>query len=789
MRLAGVGLLLLSGVALAGQAPYSTDFPPRGPKTAPLAAGTGVIRGRVVAADTDDALRHARIRTTSSEGRAPIVLSDGDGRFCVTGLPAGRFTVTATKAGYAKASIVATLEAGAAVDGVDLQMTRGGSISGLLVDEFGDPSVDVSVSVERLREGGDSQKTEMAAVAQTDDTGAFRLSGLPAGKYVVDAWPRTILQLDEAGRLSMMSLSGRRARDPRVFYPGVNELEAAQPIEIQSGDEKTGVSFEVPSSLMPPPGQVPPSADNPRTAAIVRGRIVRPTGTPASAVRVVAIGIDPPGRPAAVALTDVEGAYSLTIPEAASTLFRLVAMKPSFAPTAFGQRPERARGQPIALRGGETRERVDITLQNLAVVSGTVVDDLGEPVEGVLVQASQLRYAGGQRQLMATFQMRRTDDLGRFRLFGLRPAQYVISASPGQVTVGESGVELPKFGKTYFPGTPDASQSQFVTLRAGDVVTGVDFPLVRARTFRVKGRATMVDGGPVLGGIALMSSYRSRSSVAIELGARIEPNGDFEFVNVSPGEYVLQVVRNRSSVEREGEFAYAFITIADHDVTNLNIRTAIGSTISGRLTFLGGEPPKTNDLEIVAIPVDRDRSPRIGGATTRARVTDDGRFELKGVSGPRRLQVVREPTGWMTKAIVDHGLDISDSTIEFGREEQSLRELEITFTNQVTRIRGQVPNSRDVPASDVSIVAFATRRDLWYERTRFFRRVSSDRDGSFVIEGLPPEEYFVVAAVTPDDPGEWQDPDVLDRLSRGAPRVHLSEGQTLSVTLQKIATR
>src|SRR5262249_22929903 len=42
MRLAGVGLLLLSGVALAGQPPYSSDRPPRDPKTALLSPGTGI---------------------------------------------------------------------------------------------------------------------------------------------------------------------------------------------------------------------------------------------------------------------------------------------------------------------------------------------------------------------------------------------------------------------------------------------------------------------------------------------------------------------------------------------------------------------------------------------------------------------------------------------------------------------------------------------------------------------------------------------------------------------------
>jgi len=37
---------------------------------------------------------------------------------------------------------------------------------------------------------------------------------------------------------------------------------------------------------------------------------------------------------------------------------------------------------------------------------------------------------------------------------------------------------------------------------------------------------------------------------------------------------------------------------------------------------------------------------------------------------------------------------------------------------------------------------------------------------------------------TPDDIGELQDPDVLDRLSRSAARVHVGEGQSRSVSIR-----
>ena len=64
---------------------------------------TATIRGRVVAADTGLPIAFARVGlvSTSSTKRLPdTVFSDSDGRFQLTGVSAGRYTVSATKTGY-----------------------------------------------------------------------------------------------------------------------------------------------------------------------------------------------------------------------------------------------------------------------------------------------------------------------------------------------------------------------------------------------------------------------------------------------------------------------------------------------------------------------------------------------------------------------------------------------------------------------------------------------------------------------------------------------------------------
>src|SRR5438309_2218955 len=68
----------------------------------PSAIGTAVIRGRVFAADTGRPLRRARISVSGPElGPEPRQTSTNlEGRYEIKELPAGRFTVTVTRAGY-----------------------------------------------------------------------------------------------------------------------------------------------------------------------------------------------------------------------------------------------------------------------------------------------------------------------------------------------------------------------------------------------------------------------------------------------------------------------------------------------------------------------------------------------------------------------------------------------------------------------------------------------------------------------------------------------------------------
>src|SRR5688572_24738521 len=124
-----------------------------------LKTGTGRIVGRVLSTDSGGPLRRAQVRLSAPEIAVKTALTDTEGRFEFKDLPAGRFTLSASKSGYVTVQYGQTrpFESGRPIELADKQtmeradvtMPRGGVISGRIIDEFGDPVPDAMVTTMR----------------------------------------------------------------------------------------------------------------------------------------------------------------------------------------------------------------------------------------------------------------------------------------------------------------------------------------------------------------------------------------------------------------------------------------------------------------------------------------------------------------------------------------------------------------------------------------------------------------------------------------------------------------
>ena len=418
------------------------------------------------------------------------------------------------------------------------------------------------------------------------------------------------------------------------------------------------------------------------------------------------------------------------------------------------------------------------------VMSGTVVDQAGEPLQGIRVLPLRLRRENG-RLVVSNPEPgghRATDDRGRFRLYALSPGPYLVVAS---TTATASGLDRERgygFTKVYYPGTPSLESAQIVNVDNGRETTGVDLSFAPTRSGRVSGTAADRSGDPLVGQVRLISSQRSGAVAIDPLIERVDWDGTFVFPSVPAGDYVLQAVGTNPG--HRDEFGYDYVTIGDLDPDPVKITTSVGATLQGRFVVEGGRSMAMRFMNLHAAPSDFDRAPAEGRGPDGLAIFDNGRFSLNGLRGSMRLTTSDLlPGGWYLKSISIGGFDLTDQPFDFGSAEQTFTDAEVLISPNGATISGSVQDGSQARASAFVVVAFSRSRDTWFAGSRYVKQSRAGANGSFTITGLAPGDYWITA-VDRLEPGDWQTTDVLDGLVQGATRVTVEEGQIATISLR-----
>ena len=476
----------------------------------------------------------------------------------------------------------------------------------------------------------------------------------------------------------------------------------------------------------------------------IRGRVTNAsTDAPLARARVTATA-DALPEPR-VTITGADGRYTLAdLPPGAYTVS---VTRTGFASQTWGQ-GRALTGTPVAVAAGQPPSTIDFALVPGGSIAGRILDEDGTPFAGALVDALVTRFEGGTDALFSVASAQ-TDDRGEFRLFGLAPGRYYVSAADPAFRSVSTPAGVVNYAPTYYPGVT-ADQARAVVVTGPGDAPKIEFRLKLVPPSRVSGQLLAFDSRQLLNGAIVMSAIDAEGvPLPAPQNPSLLPDGRFSFAGVAPGRYRI---RARGQTDPAGTSLFGVYTVEANgeDIDGITLTLRPGATLEGSL--------KVESTSSTARPVLtslRVRAPFIDGNSfgdsLTGTVQPDGSFTLRGLmKGTHQIVVDGLQPPWVVKSVLYQGTNIIDLPIE-ATEKQSFRDVRITITDVSAGISGVVKGTGDVPVANAGVLVFARVPLFWMRTNRRMRIAYTDQEGRFTIGGLPAGDYLAVASASVDE--------------------------------------
>jgi hypothetical protein len=418
--------------------------------------------------------------------------------------------------------------------------------------------------------------------------------------------------------------------------------------------------------------------DAPRPASIA-GRVVdadsgRPIAgvvvTPAGSAVLTSAAAPLPPR----ALTNGQGEFVLRDLGEGTAFF--TAAKSGYANATYKQRRPGGSGQGVRVDAGQRITGIEIRMWKHAAISGTVVDEAGDPAVGIRVQAFARWFVAGRKRFTPDA-VGLTDDRGIYRIASLTPGDYTVGiistqrttppevmdiffgasgasaelrarvsrelnavhtaivppGSPHAVVVRDQMFTLPPgtltlqaeadgalsiYPTMFYPVASSLAQASVVALRSGEERGSVDLQMRPVRAVRVSG-TVVTSGGPASHvGVRLVPAPADDAVEAIEVATTItSASGAFAFPAVPSGQYVLTVLMPpRDPIDPHDD---SRVTVTPGGT--ISIGTGVSPPIAGTgpppvpadATLCAREPLSVGDTDVSNLVVALARGPRVSG--------------------------------------------------------------------------------------------------------------------------------------------------------------------------------
>ena len=420
-------------------------------------------------------------------------------------------------------------------------------------------------------------------------------------------------------------------------------------------------------------------------------------------------------------------------------------------------------------------QTVTVTMIRGGVITGKVTSATGQPIIRIAVRASRVRDETGRpdNAAVGNFRPQRmTDDRGVYRLYGLAPGSYLVSA--GGVNMNSSRQATPYHGRIamYYPSaTRDAATE--VKVIGGDEVSGVDIRFRAERGFAISGKITGVpSGGRQETGTNV--SLRNPATGAIIATTFLAPEVDqtgYAFYGVPNGEYLI--MSSRGGEESGMAATPRRVIVNGRDVTGVDLTLAPNASIAGTVTLERASSEekcgssRESYLEETVVRVKRDDTSEktdppysFYGATASSGLNDKGAFAIRNLRpGRHRIDTQLPNENWFLKTMTMTGATPANDprngiTLKSG---DRVAGLTITLATGAAGLKGKIAPAGDAGLPSRLRAHLVPAEPLAKDDPLRFAETLVESNGSFSFVNLAPGKYLITtreipASEAPDEP-------------------------------------
>jgi protocatechuate 3,4-dioxygenase beta subunit len=460
-------------------------------------ANVGSVDGLVLNSLTGAPLRKAIVDLDHVGGPIHLVAeTDAAGQFQFTGLSAGVYRLSASRAGYLPRPTKITLTLGSTgrATAPTIRLRPQGVITGRVLEDDGEPAPGAGVVVYRqVFRHGKKRWERLSAFATANEAGEYRVSDLGPGTYLLQAHNRRRQATSHYGEPT--EASPRPAYLIPAYHPNSPTQQSATPVQVGVGAELGSIDIHLVKVARPP-------------SVHVKGKV---TGVPGGPQTIVSVGLNPREEGglggSSVSANGPDYAFDLSVPPGEYTIHANVY---SGGGEAYGS-------GTLSVAGD--MEGVVVPMSPAPAVTGRIL--LTEPGARVKLEGIKVLILEGDSSDGLIY---RADETGRFVLPArLHPGRYALVVL-GPLPAGY-------YARTVKLGGEEIAPDGF------EITTSAQLEIVLSSTAgSITASVTDDQGAPVPVGVVTLMSEDSRGQMEKKA---VDDRGQVHFTNLRPGKYRL----------------------------------------------------------------------------------------------------------------------------------------------------------------------------------------------------------------------------------------------------------